>query len=64
MQLVEDVGDMVNSNYLILDERNILDDSYMVQKHSELHPNYSYEITHDLEVDLENLSFEYKNLYL
>lgn len=64
MQLVEDVGDMVNSNYLILDERNILDDSYTVQKRTEQHPDYSYEITHDVENGLKNLSFEYKNLYL
>ena len=64
MQLVEDVGDMVNSNYLILDERNTLDDSYTVQKRTEQHPDYSYEITHDVENGLKNLSFEYKNLYL
>ena len=62
--LVEDVGDMVKSNYLILDERNVLDDSFQVQSWSESHPDYAYEITHNLANSLEHLQFEFKNLYL
>lgn len=64
LTLVEDVGDMVKSSYLILDERNVLNDSYQVQSWSAEHPDYSYEIEHNLSTSLEHLQFEFKNLYL
>ena len=64
LTLVEDVGDMVKSSYLILDERNVLNDSYQVQSWSADHPDYSYEIEHNLSTSLEHLQFEFKNLYL
>lgn len=62
--LVEDVGDMVKSNYLILDERNVLDDSFKVQGWTESHPDYAYQISHNLDNSLEHVQFEFKNLYL
>lgn len=65
---VENVGDMVKSSYLILDERNVLDNMLQVQAWEETHPDYAYKITHDLDVGvsegLQNLHFEFKNLYL
>lgn len=65
---VENVGDMVKSSYLILDERNILDSQFRVQPWSENTPQYTYKITHDLsrhvEDGLEDVHFEFKNMYL
>ena len=60
----ENVGDMVRSSYLILDERNVLDGYYRVQNWSEEHPDYAYLITHDVVSGLQDLHFEFKNLYL
>ena len=61
---VENVGDMVKSSYLILDERNVLDDNFQVQAWEPSHPDYSYEISHDVQDRLLNLHFEFKNMYL
>ena len=60
----ENVGDMVKSSYLILDERNILNNKFQVQEWSELHPDYAYKIEHDISNGLENVRFEFKNMYL
>lgn len=60
----ENVGDMVRSNYLILDERNVLDENYQVQAWTDLHPDYAYLITHDVANGLHDLHFEFKNMYL
>ena len=60
----ENVGDMVRSQYLILDERNVLDGNYQVQAWEEAHPDYAYLITHDVSNGLQDLHFEFKNLYL
>lgn len=64
LTLTEDVGDMVKSAYLTLDERNVLDSSFQIQSWSADHPDYSYVISHDLDVSLEHLQFEFRNLYL
>lgn len=64
IEIEQNVGDMVKSNYLILDERNVLDDAFQVQPWSDDHPDYAYLITHDLSGSLNNLHFEFKNLYL
>ena len=61
---VENVGDMVKSSYLILDERNVLDDNFQVQAWSLDHPDYSYLIKHDVQDRLNELHFEFKNMYL
>ena len=60
----ENVGDMVRSNYLILDERNVLDENYQVQAWTSSHPDYAYLITHDVANGLQDLHFEFKNMYL
>lgn len=60
----ENVGDMVRSQYLILDERNVLDGNYQVQAWEEAHPDYAYLITHDVPNGLQDLHFEFKNMYL
>ena len=56
---VENVGDMVRSNYLILDERNVLDEHFMVQEWKETHPDYAYKIEHNVPKGLEKLHFEF-----
>jgi len=65
---VENVGDMVKSSYLILDERNVLDSQFRIQPWSENTPQYTYKITHDLSRNvadgLEDVHFEFKNMYL
>lgn len=60
----ENVGDMVRSQYLILDERNVLDSNYQIQAWEEAHPDYAYLITHDVANGLQDVHFEFKNLYL
>lgn len=64
IDIVQNVGDMVKSNYLMLDERNVLDSNFQVQKWTEVHPDYAYLIEHDLSCNLEKVHFEFKNLYL
>ena len=61
---VENVGDMVKGSYLILDERNVLDENFQVQAWDESHPDYSYLIEHDVSDRLNDLHFEFKNMYL
>ena len=63
-KFVENVGDMVKSSYLVLDERNVLDDNFQVQAWEELHPDYAYLIKHDVQERLMDLHFEFKNMYL
>ena len=60
----EDVGDMIKSNYLILDERNVLDSRYQVQAWEITHPDYAYYVQHDVPNGLQSLRFEFKNMYL
>ena len=55
---------MVKSNYLILDERNVLDEKLQVRGWEYSHPDYAYKISHDLSNTLDNLHFEFKNMYL
>ena len=60
----EDVGDMVKSNYLILDERNVLSDTYQVLGWQPSNPDYSYYVEHDVPNGLQALRFEFQNMYL
>lgn len=60
----ENVGDMVRSGYLILQERNVLDSNYQIQAWTGEHPDYAYLITHDVANGLSDLHFEFKNMYL
>ena len=70
-QRTENVGDMVKGKYLILEERNILNSNYQVEKWSQelfenkkATANYCYEIRQDLPMDMKNLKFSFKNMYL
>ena len=49
---------------IILDERNVLDNYYQVQAWEAAHPDYAYKITHDVANGLQDLHFEFKNMYL
>ena len=60
----EDVGDMIKSNHLILDERNVLSDKYQVLAWQQDHPDYSYYVKHDVPNGLQALRFEFQNMYL
>ena len=60
----ENVGDMVRSGYLILQERNVLDSNYQIQAWTGEHPDYAYLITHDVANGLSDMHFEFKNMYL
>jgi len=54
--LVENVGDMVKSNYIILDERNVLTPTYQVAAwEANGGENNSYLITHNIHNGLTKL---------
>ncbi len=62
----ENVGDMIRSEYLIIDERNNFDDNGTL-KNWEDTPNgkkYGYRTYHDVDNGLENFIIKYKYLYL
>lgn len=61
--LEEDVGDMVKSDYLIIKDRNYLNEDGCIDQWSEEHPEYSYKFTHDVDTGLNECNFEYKYLY-
>ena len=61
--LVENVGDMFDSNYLLLRDRNVFDDQMQVSAWTEQHTDYSYRVYHDFPVELSHVSIEYKNMY-
>ena len=46
-ELVEDVSDMIKSNYICLDEKNILDSNGYIQKWKSDYKKYGYKITTD-----------------
>lgn len=61
--LEENIGDMLNSNYIVLRERNTLSKEMQVEAWTPESPTNSYRIYHDFPVNMENISIEYKNLY-
>lgn len=61
--LEENVGDMVKSSYLIIRDRNYPDEEGNIKEWTENQPNNSYKLTHDLSVNLEKISLNYKNMY-
>lgn len=64
-ELKENVGDMVKSNYIILDERNVLTSTYQVAAwEAGGGENNSYLITHNVPNGLTQLQFIFKNMYL
>lgn len=64
IEIEENVGDMVKSSYLILDERNILNEYAQVVEWKEFTPEYSYLVKHDVPSGLQSVHFEFKNMYL
>lgn len=63
---VEDVGDMLTSNNIILTERNYTNDYGKIVhwQNTEKGKKYSHKLTHNLPLPLENLQVEYNNMYL
>ena len=63
LQIVENVGDMFDTNYLLLKDRNTFDENMLVNSWTEQHPDYSYKIYHDFSVPLSGVSIKYSNMY-
>lgn len=64
---IEDVGDMLRSNYIIITERNYWSDSGKVvawKNDNDQTKSYSHVIVHDVGTPLTNIQIEYKNMYL
>lgn len=62
----ENVGDMVRSEYLIIDERNNFDYQGIIKNWEDTPEGrkYSYRVYHNVDNGLENFSIKYKYLYL
>ena len=63
----EDVGDMIRSNHLIIEDRNYpTKDGFIVawQNINEETRSHSYRISHDVHNGLKNVFVTYKNMYL
>ena len=62
----EDVGDMVQSNNIVIRDRNYPNASGKVVKWMPTDPGreYSHAISHDLAVPLRKLQIQYRNMYL
>lgn len=65
-EIEEDVGDMLRSNYIIIQDRNYPDEFGKIVGWSdtEVGRKYSHRIIHDVNTPLTNLSIIYKNMYL
>lgn len=62
----ENIGDMISSNYLLLDEKNYFDEYMQISAwdaSSEAGKKRSHRIYHDFPVTLEDFQIEYKNMY-
>ena len=62
MTSVEDVGDMVRSKYLKIDERNYPTADGYISSWTEEHPEYSHRVYCDMPI--YNLNIQYRYLYL
>ena len=60
----EDIGDMINSNYLIIRERNQPNADGRIVSWSDDNKLASHKITHNFEGGISNLIILYKNMYL
>lgn len=60
----EDIGDMLNSNYIIIREKNHPNADGRIINWSETDRSLSHRIYHDFDVPLTNLTITYKNMYL
>ena len=59
----EEVGDMIKSNYLIIEEQNKFSDDGYVEKWTAEHPEYSHKIYHDVTNGIANLLLTYDYMY-
>ena len=65
--LEEDVGDMVRSEYLIIEDRNYPNSNGEIvrwESTNNITKAYSHRIYHDVTGGLDNIFIEYKNMYL
>ena len=60
----EDVGDMLCSNYIILQDRNYPTNKGKIECWTAAHKEYSHKIQHDVQGGLTNIQILYKNMYL
>ena len=60
----ENVGDMIRSNYIFLEDRNVFNESGFVVGWSEQNPNWSHKLTHDLSETISDFKLEYRTMYL
>lgn len=61
--LKENVGDMVNSNYLLLDEKNYFSSDFQIKRWASNTKTNSYRIYHTFNCILSNFSIKYRNMY-
>lgn len=62
--LEENIGDMINSNHLILEDRNYFQEgTYSIVAWTENAPQYSYRLYHNFPQTLKNFSIRYKYMY-
>lgn len=59
----EDVGDMLHSNYIILQDKNYPTTNGRIEGWTVTNPQYSHRIYHDVQGGLSNLQILYKNMY-
>lgn len=60
----EDVGDMLHSNWLIIEDRNSLDNNGKVAAWDENSKTNAHKVSHDVPHGIIDLKIEYKNMYL
>ena len=64
IEMTEDVGDMLQSNYIIIQDRNYPTAAGKIHGWQTNHPEYSHRITHNVSGGLHNIQVLYKNMYL
>lgn len=62
--VTENVGDMLRSNWLLLEDRNSFDPNGLIVNRTDEHPEYSHELWHNLTVGLTDFTIQYKHMYL
>ena len=60
----ENVGDMLRSNYIIIEDRNVFNSEGFVVAQTESNPEWSHKLVHDLPVTLTDFKLEYRTMYL
>ena len=62
----ENVGDMLRSNWLLIEDHNIFDNNGMVSSwtNTPVGRQYSHYLTHNANATLKNVKLKYKNMYL